>query len=184
VPEPFRQRCFELLLERLLSDLSPVPKPNAQGAAAPSVSTVDGHKDTPVGKDAIPTPAQVRVFMQKTGVTMEQLAAVVTVADGEVHFLREPAPDKVAKGQSQWALLLALKNGLSSNSFAVDAEAVRSVCQEKGFYDKGNFAKNFKNEATAKLFKKPLEPQGDSQGLSTEGTDALGDLIKSLASGK
>jgi hypothetical protein len=122
--------------------------------------------------------------MQKTGVTVEQLAAVATVADGEVHFLKEPTPDKIAKGQTQWALLLALKNAISSNVFSVDPEAVRSVCQEKGFYDKNNFAKNFKNDGTAKLFKKPLEPQGEAQGLSSEGFDALGELVRTLASGK
>lgn len=181
VPEAFRQRCFELLLERLLDEAAPRQSPPP---ASPPPSVVAASNNGTSTAEALPTPAQVRVFMQRTGVTVEQLAAVVTVADGEVHFLREPAPDKVAKGQTQWALLLALKNAISLNAFTVDPEAVRSVCQEKGFYDKGNFAKNFKYEGTAKLFKKPLEPQGEAQGLSTDGFDALAELVKSLAAGK
>lgn len=180
VPEPFRHRCFELLLENLLAVSRPatstVPPPVASVPRAEPVANASA----PV-TDALPTPAQVRVFIQKTGVTLQQLGAVVTVADGEVHFLREPAPGKIAQGQVQWALLLALKNGLSTNSFSVDPEAVRSICQDKGFYDKANFAKTFKQEGNAKLFKKLLEPQGEAQGLSSEGYDALGVLVKALA---
>lgn len=179
VPEPFRQRCFEMLLEHLLP-------PVKHAALAPDVSASNAAAASPPepltpSKDALPTPAQVRVFMQKTGVTVEQLASVITVADGEVHFLKEPTPDKISKGQVQWALLLALKSAVSSNTFVVDPEDVRSIVQEKGFYDRANFAKYFKYEATAKLFKKPLEPQGTSQGLSSDGLDALGNLIKQLA---
>lgn len=179
VPEPFRQRCFEMLLERLLAPAmpaAPAPEtPEAQVAAAAAPQPLAASKDT------LPTPAQVRVFMQKTGVTLDQLAGVITVEDGEVHFLKEPTPGKIAKGQIQWALLLALKSAVSSNAFVVDPEDVRSIVQEKGFYDKANFAKHFKYETNAKLFKKPLEAQGEAQGLSSDGLDALGDLIRQLA---
>ena len=180
VPEPFRQRCFEILLEHLLAT-SKLSSRAAEDEPGAKLTPPPAQPAAPGSADAIPTPAQVRVFMQKTGVTLQQLGAVVTVADGEVHFLREPAPGKIAQGQVQWALLLALKNGIASNSFSVDPEAVRSICQEKGFYDKANFAKNFKWESTAKLFKKPLEPQGQPQGLTSDGLDALGTLVKSLA---
>ena len=33
-----------------------------------------------------------------------------------------------------------------------DPEDVRSVCQEKGYYDKGNFAGAFKTEKNVRLF--------------------------------
>jgi hypothetical protein len=180
VPEPFRQRCFDLLLENLLATSRP-PALIAAPPAAATVAATTAIEPAAPALDALPTPAQVRVFMQKTGVTQQQLSAVVTIADGEVHFLREPAPAKIAQGQIQWSLLLALKSGLMSNSFVVDPEAVRSICQDKGFYDKTNFAQNFKQSSTAKLFKKPLKAQGEPQGLSTAGIEALGVLVKSLA---
>lgn len=182
VPEPFRQRCFELLLKNLLAGSRAMAPPNMAPAGIPAaVAAPTASATTSKAEDAIPTPAQVRVFIQKTGVTLQQLGAVVTVAGGEVHFLREPTPSKIAQGQIQWALLLALRNGIAANSFTVDPEAVRSICQEKGFYDKANFAKNFRQGANGKLFKKPLEPQGDPEGLSSDGFDALGALVKTLA---
>ena len=179
VPEPFRQQCFQLLLTKLLESGKPPHSLKAQQEKQDEREAPSKGGGDKVGK--IPMPAQLRVFMQKTTVTEEQLRAVLTVEDDEVHFLKEPTPGKIAKGQTQWALLLALKNAITSNTFSVDPEAVRSICQEKGFYDKANFAKNFKQEATAKLFKKPLEPQGDPQALSSDGLTALGQLVKTLA---
>ena len=64
-----------------------------------------------------------------------------------------------------------------------DPEDVRSICQEKGFYDRANFAANFKRPNNVALFKEPLEPQGSAQALSNEGQEALGRLVKSLAGG-
>jgi hypothetical protein len=119
--------------------------------------------------------------MQKTGVTEQNLRTILTIEDDEVHFLKEPTAEKVAQGQIQWSLLLALKSAFSNNTFAVDPETVRSVCQDKGYYDTGNFAANFKKDANARLFKRTLEPQGEQQSLSSEGVEALGNLVKQLA---
>ena len=176
VPEPFRVTCFEMLLGNLLGAEKRKELPSGGGASGDGTDGGDASHGR--GGD-LPLPAQVRVFMQRTGVTEQQLRAVVTVEEGEVHFLKEPIPSKIAQGQTQWALLLALRSGLLSNTFSVDPEALRSMCQEKGFYDRGNFAKYLKS--SAQLFRTQLEPQGDAQTLSTDGQSALGDLVKSLA---
>ena len=81
----------------------------------------------------------------------------------------------------QWALLLALKNCILSNDLSVDPEDVRSVCQDKGFYDTANFGTNFKRATYAKLFKGPMERQGDPQGLTPEGQTELARVIQQLA---
>ena len=87
----------------------------------------------------------------------------------------------IARGQIEWALLLALKNGIEKNSISVDPEDVRSVCIAKGFYDKKNFATNFKKEGNAKYFSGPMVPQGASQQLSTDGQTELGKLLETLS---
>lgn len=175
VPPALQEKCFEILLTRLL-DKNGVRSAPREGAHS------EAHVQPEVGGGGeLKLPSQVRVFMQRTGITQEQLKAVVTREDDEIHFLKEPHNISIAKGQIAWALLLALKNGLENNAFAVDPEDVRSICQDKGFYDKANFAAHFKKAANAKLFKGQLDPQGEARALTNEGQNALSALVKDLA---
>jgi hypothetical protein len=179
LPEAFQVKCFELLLTKLIDADRPSGRPANNSAKEseekrPSSST--SQTDSP-----LPMQAAIRVFMERAKVSLEELRTVVLAADGEIHFVREPCNVPVAQGQIEWALLLALRNAFLKNSFAVDPEDVRSICQEKGFYDAGNFATTFKKAKNAALFANALEPQGPAQTLSNSGQDALGKLIKSLA---
>lgn len=176
VPEPFREKCFEVLLRHLLDDVTP-PKRDLRKKA----------HDEPLEEDSdemrvskIPVKAQLRVFMHRTGVTLQQLDEVVLVDGDDVHFVREPAHGTVAKGQMEWALLLALRQAIQANEFSTDPEDLRSICQEKGFYDKANFAKILKRPPYGKYFKQPLQGQGPRQVLSNDGQTALSELIKAL----
>ena len=183
VPEPFRERCFELLLEHLLASLTPADKTGEASSQRDSTKARTPEDDS--GADAsIPTPSQIKVFMQKTGITATDLRTVLLVEDGEVHFIREPTTNKVARGQIEWALLLALSSGITSNAMVADPEAVRSICQEKGFYDAKNFSGNFRKPANAALFQGPLEAQGEAQRLTAEGQKELATIVKRLASGE
>ncbi len=179
VPERFQDKCFELLLSRLLRQDNGEEKPDRNkepdSADANKISNKDKDKD---GK--IPTTTQLRVLMKKTSVTEDDLNKIILFDNGEVHFIKEPKPKGVTTGQMEWALLLALKNAITKNALTTDPEDVRSVCQEKGYYDKGNFAGTFKRNA--KLFKKALAVQGPAEALSSDGQDALGELVKRLAS--
>lgn len=173
VPEAFRDRCFQVLLEHLLGSRTPTAGPTAPPQTqAENPAPITG---------SIPTPSQIKVLMQKTGLTEADLARVVLWEDDEVHFIREPTTSKVARGQIEWSLLLALKNGIASNSLSVDPEDVRSICQEKGFYDKVNFVRNFKTAKNAALFQKPMEKQGEPQKLTADGQAELARLVMELA---
>lgn len=130
---------------------------------------------------ALPITTQLRVFMQRNQISEDEIKAILMVADGGVHFIQEPAPGNVTTGQMQWALLIALKNCILINDLSVDPEDVRSVCQDKGFYDTANFGTNFKKSKHARLFKGPMERQGDPQGLTTEGQAELAKVIRQLA---
>lgn len=175
VPEPFRDKCFELLLSRLLGAAEP-----GSGEKFLDATQHDSHDDD--GKSPLPIQSQLRVFMNKTGVTRQELEAVVMFEEAEAHFIREPTPKNVAAGQIEWALLLALKSAVEHNKLETDPEDVRSICQDKGFYDKSNFSAIFKKATNAALFRQALEGQGEPQPLSTEGQAALAKLIKALAS--
>ncbi|TMQ27298.1 MAG: hypothetical protein E6K65_14190 [Nitrospirae bacterium] len=175
VPEAFREKCFELLLNNLLSGKA------AKAQIIPTATTAP--VPPPASTSAIPLHAHVKAFMRRKGITSDQIESIVMLEDGDIHFLKEPAHGQAAKGQVDWALLLALKNGILNNTLKVDPEEVRSMVQEKGFYDPANYAANFKKPKYAAFFRAALEPQGEPQSLSGEGETALAELIKALASG-
>ncbi len=168
VPDRYRDRCFELLLARLLSE---------RGDAESEGETPPGGQSPP---HKLVIPAKVRALLQRHSITEDQLRALVLVEDGDVHFIREPQGAKVATGQVQWSLLLALRSALLGGDLSVDPEAVRSVCIEKGLYDKANFAANFKKPTNSALFQKVPEPQGQAVKLSTDGEKKLAELVKAL----
>jgi hypothetical protein len=174
IPEAYRLKSFEILLAARIA-------PQRPAARAPAEAREQGAVTPPAEEEKVPTPAQVRVFMQRNSISEQLLPAVFLFAGGDLHFIKEPAPPSVAEGQIQWALLLALKSGILNNNIAVDPEDVRSICQEKGFYDGPNFAAIFKRPSNAKLFKGLLEPQGEARSLSPEGEAELAKLLRALA---
>jgi hypothetical protein len=182
-PEQFRDKCFELLLSSLLreGDNGATKEEKPDKGKQPDAAQ-DEAKKTKAPQGGIPITTQLRVLMKKTEVTTEEIETILLYDNGEVHFIKEPHPTGVTTGQMEWALLLALKNAILNNSLSTDPEEVRSVCQEKGFYDKNNFSAVFKAERNAKLFRKAPVKQGPAEPLSSDGQDALGELIKRLAS--
>ncbi len=172
VPEAFREKCFEILLNHFLS--SETGKPPKQ---------ID-KKEYEVPKDTtnIETPSLVKAFMRRRDVSQEQINSLVMIDGEDLHFIKEPSHNEASRGQNEWALLLALKNGILNNALKTDPEDVRSITQEKGFYNATNFSTNFKKAKYAAYFKEPLEPQGPAQPLSSDGEKALADLIKGLTS--
>jgi len=176
LPESYRIKCFEILLNNLLYE------ERADRLGAARIKPAD--KDLHGGKDEetrLPLTAQLRVFMMRNKITDEVLNSVCFYADNQAHFIKEPPAPSVAEGQIQWALLLALKGAIEANSFSVDPEAVRSVCQDKGFYDSTNFSSVFKRESYKKLFKGLLEPQGEPQQISLDGEAELASLLRLMA---
>jgi hypothetical protein len=176
LPEKYREKCFELLVARLLSE-----QLKTDGQAE---RDQHGKTDTSIKNktaDSLSLPAKVRTFIKRYTLTEEQLRSLVIVEKGEVHFIHEPRNVKNAAGQIQWALLLGLKSALLGGEMTVDPEAVRSVCIEKGFYDKANFAATFKTPANKGLFNGLLKPQGETRKLTASGEEKLAEVLKELA---
>jgi hypothetical protein len=181
VPDAFKQRCFEILLQCLLAAGVPAERPISQPPGKQPSTEESQDSSLPPSNAGVPTPSQIKVFMQKTGVTGADLAKVVMYNDKTVHFIEEPVGNKIARGQVEWALLLALKKGIEKNVLEVDPEEVRSICQDKGFYDAANFSTNFKGAVTAKLFQGEMKKQGAAQKLSNDGLAELGKIVKEFA---
>lgn len=174
VPESFQGKCFELLLNHLLSGQAGGTPPQ------PPPRQTNPNEMPPPKPGNIAVPSHVKAFMRRKSVSQDQIEALVMLEEDEFHFIKEPEHGQAAKGQMDWALLIALKNGIQNNTLKADPEEIRSIVQEKGFYDSANFAGNFKKQKNAALFRGPLERQGEAQALSTDGETALATLIKEL----
>lgn len=178
LPEAFREQCFAILLKRLLEEDSAANKPSPVPVLVPALAPEPPAPVSPT--EALPLTGVLRAFMQRTGAMKDELERVIFFDGKEVHFLREPSHNKLATGQGEWALLLALKNAVVNNEFSTDPEDVRSICQEKGFYDLANFTKTLKREPCRSYFKQPLQSQGPRQPLTNEGQTALAELVRAL----
>jgi len=178
VPEQFRDKCFETLLNALLAGEQPAPK---KYDGTQELSKPDEKIKKHSGSSTVVMNSQLRLLLQKTGVTEEELNKVVLVDNEEVNFVHEPQSTGMREGQLEWSLLMALKSAILRNALEADPEEIRSKCIDAGFYDKANFATNFKSAKFTKLFKGTLTPQGEAVALAPEGQVALGDLIKRLA---
>jgi hypothetical protein len=179
LPEPFRAKCFETLLNALLAEVKPAQEQKPPKDDKNKRENVP--PNLPPASNTIAMNSQLRLLTLKAEVTEEELNKVVFVENGEVNFIREPTPTGIREGQLEWALMIALKNGILKNVFEADAEAVRSKCIDAGFYDKNNFAANFKSAKFKSYFKDVLKPQGEAVSLTADGQLALGALVKRLA---
>lgn len=178
-PEPFRSKCFEVLLSALLEEQAGGRRERDNGGNGEENGAANGGPKPPSG--SVPIKSQLRLLLRKTGLTEDELNKVVLVEDGEVHFVQVPHPTKIREGQLEWSLLLALKNAILKNAMEADPEEIRSKCIDAGFYDKANFAGTFKSPKFKGLFKEVLVSQGKPVALTPEGQDALGELVKRLA---
>jgi hypothetical protein len=177
VPEEFREKCFELLMNNLLQGGN---SSTTLSSSPPMLTGMPIQLPASMGYSGAPpmTPL-LAAFIKKIRLTNEQFAQIVGYLHGQVSFFREPAATKSAKAQIEWTLLLALKNVILKGGFLVDAEEVRLTCEEKGIFDRRNFYANFRRQA--EYFRAPPEPGGKAQPLSAKGITALGNLVRHLA---
>lgn len=185
VPEEFRGRCFEILMNALLQPQKKRAKEEDDQSLDQTPPRDEANEDeTDSNHDdnkPLVIPGHVRAFLRRQNLADTLLQKLVMIDGEELHWLKEPAHNNIRKGQNEWALLLALKNAVMGKAtLSVDPEDVRSAAQDKGFYDKGNFATNFKSEPYKSWYKGEMTSQGTAQTLSKEGEAALAELIKGL----
>ena len=175
VPEEFRARCFEILLGAALQQHKKPERDDAEDKRPDKDS--DDNRET---QKPLVIPGSVKAFLRRQGLTDDVLEKLVMIDGEEFHWIKEPSHKNARKGQNEWAILLALRNALLGKTLSVDPEDVRSAAQDKGYYDTGNFAKNFKQDPYQTWYKGEMVAQGAAQTLSKEGEAALAELIKTL----
>src|SRR3989304_7096268 len=170
VPEEFRQKCFELLLNHALQTVTTAPTatPITQRIQVPPPATK--HKQYLL-------PMDVKAFLSQYGIN-ESLLWKFFLAEGtEIRPIYHIKTTKKAKAQIHLALLLALQTAISSGQFQVDIETLRNQCSELKCYDGANFMKNLKS--SEHLFKTIAIDQPLT--LSPDGKSELADLLEEMS---
>jgi len=167
VPQEYRQKCFELLLSRVLQDAG-APAP----AAPPAAQATAASKAHP----KFVLPIDVRALLSQYGVDEAVLWKCFHAEDGELRPIYKLATHKKAQAQIEHALMMALESAMSNGQFQVVVEALRERCSEHKCYDRANFMHILKRNAG--LFKKI---GADPLVLSSDGKAALAELLESLS---
>lgn len=169
VPEEFRQKCFELLLNYALQTLPPITTPSSPTHPPQAPIAAPKHKHYVI-------PMDVKAFLSQYGIDETLLWKFFLIEGTEIRPIYHLKTTKKAKAQIHLALLLAMQTAISTGQFQVDIEMLRNQCNEHKCYDRANFMKNLKGNET--LFKS-VEPD-QPLFLSPDGKSALADLLEEM----
>jgi len=168
VNEGYRTKCFEVLMQSLLSDSKNF---------APQEFPVKQVIKQEVVKKPFVTPVQVKAFMSQYGITEDNLNKIFLLEGENAEPIFNLKAKKAAKAQIQLSLLKALENALKNSGFKFSVEEVRELCKKHKCYDNANFSSIFKKYSN--LFDS-LE-DGENVSLSPEGKQQLADSIVEIA---
>lgn len=164
VPEPFRLKCFELLLSDYLSKETNFSEKDTKE---------DVHKKTSEHKVFI-IPIDVKAFLNQYTIDESILKKLFFIENNEICPIYELSIHKKAKAQMAHALIMSLENALLSGEFKFSVAALRQRCNDRKCFDTANFQAILKKNKN--LFKS-LNPEKDVY-LSADGKAELADVLE------
>lgn len=189
-PENLQALCFEMLLRDFLDSRQEKSIGKAQvrkGEPLPEDTTPaqTTSQDIPdsKGQDDISESdlhIKTRHFMKKCNVSIDQLNNLYYKEGSEIKPLYEDLKTtRMAEGQIRITLLQALRNAMTSGDFDASIDEVRQEATARKCYDKGNFARNFNNNAS--LFDiDRYDKAAPTIRVSDDGKKELAEIIKEL----
>lgn len=140
-PEKLQEKCFELLLSTYLE--------NHVKKSTPSPKGEDGDPNAASNNSAIPDAIKTRfhALATRTKVTVQKASELFdfNVDPFTYHGLSLPDGSTREKMRNV-ALLLALKNYLTSASWEADWKEFRATCLDHSCWDQSNYATIMKND--------------------------------------
>lgn len=167
VPDPFKLKCFELILMHKLS-------------AEPGLSDEENSpKEEP--KKVFPeqtfiVPIDVKAFLSQYSLNENVINKLYFIEGNNIRPIYTLKVHKKARAQIQHALLLALENALISQEFKFNTDTLRQRCKDLKCLDTANFTAILKKNSS--LFKS-LDDE-EAVFLSTDGKAELADVIEEL----
>lgn len=165
LPEKYREKCFEILLNNFLK-IGKIPEKE------PEEDKVESTDKTVQKKFII--PIDVRAFLQQYNVPETNIQKLFIMEGEETRAIYTIKTTKKSDAQIQLALLTALETALKpQGKFEFGIEVVRTKCKDHAVYDSVNFKTHFKNNK--KLFKDLSDEEHVE--LSPDGKAELADII-------
>lgn len=203
VPEEFKTKCFEMLLEEAIANnrpataypppapVAPAPKAPAKGTTPQAEEKIDETPSAPpsvqpkVGEGTdiatVDIHMKVRKFLEKGDLTVANLNELFYKDNGGFESLiTDLGVTKMSEAQTHISVLQALHNALDSGEFVTTVEKVREECKMRKSYDSANFTANFKNNASLFDFGTWTKDVTELK-LSEEGKKDLAAIIKTLS---
>jgi len=186
-PENLQALCFELLLRHELDSLLPAKKQKESTEGGSETDEKPTERIKPIVEETaksqedlseVDLHVKVKHFMKKHGVSLEQLNNHYKEDSAILPLYEDLKTTRMAEAQIRISLLQSLQNAIADGEFQCQVANVRTECNERKCYDGGNFAKNFKNNAS--LFDGDYDKSTASMKLSEDGKKELADIIKEL----
>jgi len=160
-PEKYQEKCFEVLLESLVSVKSITPVTEA----VPGVTSLQG------------IPLAASTFFSQNDIAREQWERIFHF-DGNVCnvIVQDLKGKSLSVKQIRLALLLGMKNQFVTGTSSISKDELINMCKQYATYDSGNFAIHMKNQKN--LF---LPKENKSWELTRPGYKKAAQVIKELA---
>lgn len=169
IPETYRLRCFEYLMENFLI---------IQNVSKPEQIIPESKKLT----EQIPIPIDVRAFLTQYELEPSVIEKLFLMDGVEIRHTYKIRTTKKSQAQIQISLLMALENTIRdpNKKFEFAATEVRQRCIDLQCYDMPNFSTHFKNN---KSYFKSLDDL-EHIVLSSDGKSELAEVILQMINGK
>jgi hypothetical protein len=178
LPELFRVKGFEILLQGYVSTLAPpTPPASAHQQQLPAEQqTAPQTWKTGIPPDVL---AKLTAMAKRRGVSPEQLAALFDFSAEPFAFAPLHVPGGAIKERMRRvALLVAARSFLATGRWVADWAEIKAMCTHQNAYDSANFASALKAEK-GEIFKSV--EVGTSVELSAAGTEQAEQLLASIA---
>ena len=189
VPEAYREKCFEILLNSLLDEAKPgAKKLKSTDEPAPEVDVEDSVSSEREGggqEDITLSSLHVKTkkFLESSGLKISHVNNLFYREGDEILPLYEDlGSTQLAETQIRIALLQAFRNALETGEFQFNGEVVREETKTRKAYDAGNFTANFNNNAALFDGFSKYDSKSATIKLSVQGKKRLADLVSTLAS--
>lgn len=170
LPADYRSSTYSALLSQLIAAPS-----DSEGRARDVVLASAPEAER---SDGFVVNGAVRGFFARTGLNEDQLRAFVIMSGDEIHFAKEPTIVPKSRATVDWAILLALANGLTKGEFSVTRREIRRKADEVGCYDVKNFATTLRE--SERFFNGAFNDEATKRFLSPAGETRLVNLMRRL----
>jgi hypothetical protein len=187
-PESLQEKCFEILLNKLLED----EKPSQDQKITPSNSeneSEDINGDSSEGMTGSPEEYEISLFdlhvktqkfLQENDISIERMNELFYKENEEIEPLYEDLNcTQLSECQMRLALLTGLQNSLFTGDFKFDVENVRDRCKNYKCYDGPNYIANYRNNE--KFWDNFSDYKEEEVKISTDGKIELANIIKDIS---